>query len=156
MRNAAIAILLVFFFSLSAWSDESADGEAVWQLEEAYWRYVKSNDLANYRSLWNERFVGWPGFSDHPVGKEGIGEWIAPLHANPAETYDFQLTREAVRSFDDVVVVHYLVQDFMRSSESGDIIRYRDRYRITHTWQRNGDSWQIITGMSGAQASKDN
>ena len=63
---------------------------AVWQLEEAYWRYVKANDLDGYRTLWDERFVGWPGFAEHPVGKANI----------------------------------------------------------THTWQRRGDSWRIITGMS--------
>lgn len=156
MRDTAVAVLLTFLVSASAWADGAADETAVWQLEEAYWQYVKNNDLANYRTLWDERFVGWPGFSDKPVGKESIGAWIAPLHANAAETYDYQLTREAVRSFGDVVVVHYLVQDFMRSAESGDIIRQRDSYRITHTWQRNGDRWQIITGMSGAQASKSN
>ena len=156
MRDKAVAILLVFLLSTSAWADRAADEEAVWQLEEAYWQYVRNNDLANYRTLWDERFVGWPGFSDKPVGKESIGAWIAPLHANPAETYDYTLTRGAVRSFGEVVVVHYLVEDFMRSAESGEIIRQRDTYRITHTWQRNGDTWQIITGMSGAQASKSN
>ena len=156
MRDKAIAVLLVLLLSTSAWADGAADEEAVWQLEEAYWLYVRNNDLANYRILWDERFVGWPGFSDKPVGKERIGTWIAPLHANPAETYDFELTRHAVRSFGDVVVVHYLVQDFMRSAESGEIIRQRDTYRITHTWQKNGDTWKIITGMSGAQASKSN
>lgn len=156
MRDKAIAVLLVLLLSTSAWADGAADEEAVWQLEEAYWLYVRNNDLANYRILWDERFVGWPGFSDKPVGKERIGTWIAPLHANPAETYDFELTRHAVRSFGDVVVVHYLVQDFMRSAESGEIIRQRDTYRITHTWQKNEDTWKIITGMSGAQASKSN
>jgi ketosteroid isomerase-like protein len=156
MRDKAVVTLLLCLFSISAWADGAADEEAVWQLEEAYWLYVRNNDLANYRTLWDERFVGWPGFSDKPLGKESIGAWIAPLHGNPTETYDYQLTRAAVRSFGDVVVVHYLVQDFMRSAESGEIIRQRDTYRITHTWQRIGDGWKIITGMSGAQASKGN
>ena len=56
---------------------------AVWQLEEAYWRYVKANDLEGYRTLWDERFVGWPGFAEHPVGKANITDWIPPLHADP-------------------------------------------------------------------------
>ncbi len=156
MRDTTVAVLLTVMLSLSVWADGATDEEAVWQLEEAYWLHVRNNDLATYRTLWDERFVGWPGFSDKPVGKESIGAWIAPLHANPAETYDYELTRAAVRSFGDVVVVHYLVQDFMRSAENGAIIRQRDNYRITHTWQRRGDTWQIITGMSGAQASKSN
>jgi hypothetical protein len=156
MRDKAISILLMLVFAMSAWADGATDEEAVWQLEEAYWLYVKGNDLASYRTLWDERFVGWPGFSDTPLGKEKIGAWIAALHANPAEIYDYQLTRKAVRSFGDVVVVHYLVEDFMRSADSGEIIRQRDNYRITHTWQRRDNTWQIITGMSGAQASKSN
>jgi ketosteroid isomerase-like protein len=156
MRDTAVAILLTLLFSLSAWADGTTDEEAVWQLEENYWLYVKGNDLASYRALWDERFVGWPGFSDQPLGKENIGTWIAALHANPAEIYDYQLTRKAVRSFGDVVVVHYQVEDFVRSADSGEIIRQRDNYRITHTWQRRGNSWQIITGMSGMQASKSN
>ncbi len=156
MRDAAVALVLTLLLSLSAFADGATDEEAVWQLEEAYWLYVKGNDLASYRGLWDERFVGWPGFSDTPLGKENIGTWIAALHASPEETYDYRLTRKVVRSFGDVVVVHYLVQDFMRSADSGEIIRQRDTYRITHTWQRIGDSWKIITGMSGAQASKSN
>ncbi len=37
---------------------EATDEEAVWKLEEAYWAYVKSNNLVGYQSLWNEEFVG--------------------------------------------------------------------------------------------------
>jgi hypothetical protein len=127
---------------------------AVWQLEEAYWEYVKANDLEGYRTLWDERFVGWPGFSDSPVGKAEIADWIVPLHANPTERYDYELTRKAVKAFGDVVVAHYLVRDFFRDAVSGEVIRELDTYRITHTWQRRSNTWQIITGMSSAQAGK--
>ena len=154
MRTITVTVLLGFLLSVSACSDEAADEQAVWSLEEAYWVYVKNNDIEGYLTLWDERFVGWPGFSEAPIGKGNIGEWIAPLHENPAETYDYELTREAVRSFGDVVVVHYLVRDFMRSASTGEVVRQLDVYRITHTWQRRGDTWQIITGMSGAQDSK--
>lgn len=88
------------------------------------------------------------------MGKGSIHEWIVPLHENAAETYDYELTREAVRSFGDVVVVHYLVRDFFRSASTGEIVRRLDEYRITHTWQQRGNTWQIITGMSGAQVGK--
>jgi ketosteroid isomerase-like protein len=88
------------------------------------------------------------------VGKAEIADWIVPLHANPGERYDCELTKKAVRAFGDVVVVHYLVRDFFRDAESDRVVRELDTYRITHTWQRRGDTWQIITGMSGAQAGK--
>jgi len=79
---------------------------------------------------------------------------IVPLHANPKERYDYELTKKAVRAFCDVVVTHYLVRDFFRDAGSNEIVRELDTYRITHTWQRRNEKWQIITGMSGAQANK--
>ena len=131
-------------------ADLADDEQAVWELEEAYWQYVKRNDIPGYRSLWDEKFVGWPGFSKAPLGKENIAGWIAPLHVDSSEIYDYELTQEAVRSFGEVVVAHYLVRSFFRSSETGEIVRKRGVSRITHTWQRRGNTWQIITGMSGS------
>ena len=154
MRKSLLTIVLSLLVLAPLWSDNAADEKAVWNLEEAYWKYVKSNDIKGYRALWDENFVGWPGFSKDPVGKAGIGDWIAPLHKNPAEQYDYELTPKAVRSFGDVVVVHYLVHDFYRSPSTGEIVRQLDEYRITHTWRRKGESWQIITGMSSAQPGK--
>lgn len=154
MRPVITMLLLGLLVPIPAWSDPAADEAAVWKLEETYWEYVKSNDVEGYLTLWDDRFVGWPGFSDAPIGKERIHEWILPLHENRSETYDYELTREVVRSFGDVVVVHYLVRDFFRSRSTGEVVRQLDEYRITHTWQRRGIGWAIITGMSGAQAGK--
>ena len=154
MRKIFLTVLLLLFVSASLWSDNSADEKAVWSLEEAYWKYVKNNDVKGYVTLWDEHFIGWPGFSKEPMGKANISDWIGPLHKNPAEQYDYELTPKVARSFGDVVVVHYLVHDFYRSKSTGEIVRQLDQYRITHTWQRRGETWQIITGMSGAQSSK--
>ena len=154
MRKLLVLASFLLLSPAISFSDTDADVLAVWQLEEAYWEYVKTNDLEGYRTLWDERFVGWPGFSDDPVGKTEIADWIVPLHTNPNERYEYELTRKAVRAFGDVVVVHYLVRDFFRDAESGEMVREPDTYRITHTWQRRGDTWQIITGMSGAQTGK--
>jgi len=153
MRKILLTVLILFVSSC-LWSDNAADEKAVWSFEEAYWKYVKNNDVKDYVTLWDERFIGWPGFSKEPMGKANISDWIGPLHKNPAEQYDYELTPKAVRSFGDVVVVHYLVREFYRSKSTGKIVRQLDQYRITHTWQRRGETWQIITGMSGAQPSK--
>lgn len=149
-----LKIIFAGLLFITACADRRADEDEVWKLEEFYWLCVKNNNVDSYVKLWDERFVGWPGFSDSPVGKNEIAKWIAPLHQNPEESYDYELTKKAIRSFGDVVVVHYLVRDFMISKHDGNEIRPRDVYRITHTWQRNGDTWKIITGMSGAQGSK--
>ena len=154
MLKLLLALLITLFVSVPLWSDAVSDEKAVWNLEEAYWKYVKNNDVKGYLTLWDDRFIGWPGFSKEPMEKVHITDWIAPLHKDPAERYDYELTPKAIRSFGDVLVVHYLVRDFYRSASTGEIVRPLDEYRVTHTWQRKGKTWQIITGMSGAQAAK--
>ena len=155
LMRIIIAIILLSSLPVPlAWSDEAADEEAVWALEESYWVFVKNNDIDGYRTLWDEAFVGWPGFSKRPLGKEKIADWIPPLHDNPSEIYGYELTREAVRSFGDVVIAHYLVREYFRSAETGEMLKISDA-RITHTWQRRGDTWQIITGMSGTWVGED-
>lgn len=151
MRTITIAVILSLVLAPAAISAElNAEEKSVWELEEAYWVYVKNNDIDSYLTLWDERFVGWPGFSKTPMGKESITDWISPLHTDPARIYDYELTQMAVRSFGDIVVAHYLVQEFYRSAETGEIISEDVPYRITHTWRKRNGQWQIITGMSGS------
>jgi len=149
-----MALSVVLLFARMTYPDPKSDEQAVWQLEESYWEYVKNNDIENYRNLWDDQFVGWPRFSESPLGKEKIVDWIAPLHKNPDEVFDYELTRKAVRSFGDIVVVHYLVRAFMRSKDKMVEIKTMATTRITHTWRRTGKTWQIITGMSGLQPTK--
>ena len=157
MKVRFSVFVLTLFGSLTCWADElSADEQAVWDLENAYWEYVKSNDITGYRTLWDENFVGWPGFSRMALEKDVIHTWIPRLHANPAEKYDYTLTLNAVRSFGDVVVAHYLVKTTYSAADTGAKIRDGGTSRITHTWQRRGESWQIITGMSGTLISEEN
>lgn len=126
------------------------DEAAVWQLEEDYWEYVKEQDLDAYRSLWDERFVGWPSFIPQPLGKKNIADWIPPLHEDPAKVLDVELKRQAVRSFGDVAVAHYLVKTLHRHIKTGEVVDEEDWVRITHTWQRQGGTWKIVTGMSAS------
>jgi hypothetical protein len=149
MRTSNLLFLLLLPLTCLA-QELTPDEAAVWHLEEAYWQYVKANDLDGYRTLWDERFVGWPSVSPRPLGKANITDWIPPLHEDPARLYDFRLQKEAVRAFGDSVAVHYLVWYIWRDAETGAIVTEKDPLRITHTWQRRGDSWQIITGMSAA------
>ena len=149
MRSKMATVLLGCCIALSALAGETtADERTVWNLEQAYWVYVKNNDVDGYLTLWDARFVGWPGFSRTSMGKNNISGWLESLHNNPSRIYDYELTREAIRGFDDVVVVHYRVHGFYRSADTGEIVSARRTSRVTHTWQKHGISWQIITGMS--------
>jgi hypothetical protein len=61
-------ISLVILLATAAFGQDAAKDEAqVWSLEKAYWEYVKANDLARYRALWHEDFLGWPLVSPSPV-----------------------------------------------------------------------------------------
>ena len=143
-------LLLLLIVSPLAFAGPADDEAAVWQLEQDYWEYVKANDLDSYRALWDQRFVGWPGFSPHPLGKENISDWIPPLHEDPERELDIELKQEAVRSFGDIVVAHYLFKFIYRHPRTGEMIDEGNWGRITHTWQRRGDTWEIVTGMSAS------
>lgn len=150
MDRIKLLLIAMLIIPLSSLADKlNSDEQAVWQLEEAYWQYVMANDTKAYRSLWDDRFVGWPGFSRAPLGKASIHEWIAQYHDDDADYFDYELTIGSVRDYGDVVAAHYLVQYFMRSVETSEKIGNGVTSRITHTWQRRGDTWQIVSGMSG-------
>jgi len=146
----SLLLLSLMLPALCLADDLTSDEFAVWQLEETYWKYVKAGDLEAYRTLWDENFVGWPDWAEHPQGKAVIGDWIPPLHADPERLYDYRLQKEAVRAFGDSVATHYLVWDIWRDASTEAILEEEGPFRITHTWQRRGDSWQIITGMSAS------
>jgi len=122
--------------------------EAVWRLEEAYYRYVETNDPEGFRALFHEDIIGWPALDPVPIRKNRVGQWIAAVHENPAEVWRYELDRQAIEAFGDVVVVHYFLRDYFVSAESDEEIR-SEQFRISHTWKREGDSWQIISGMGG-------
>ena len=127
----------------------TTDEKAVWQLEEAYWRYVKAGDVDNYVKLWHDDFVGWPCHSKVPSDKGGIGTWVRDIRDN-RWGFSYRLEPLAVRTFDDVVVVHYAaeyVYDYGDGTTSGSGL-WR---KFVHAWKKAGDSWQIITGMCAAQ-----
>ena len=147
-----IALISVLFFASSFLNpvladDMNADEEAVWALEEAYWDYATNNDIKGYLTLWDEDFVGWPGFSPIPAAKQNIADWIVRHHKDPAVRHYFEITPMAVRSFGDIVAVHYIADAFRVDIASGHSEKIWIN-RITHTWKRTGNSWQIITGMS--------
>jgi ketosteroid isomerase-like protein len=109
----------------------------VWQGELNYYRYLKAKDLKGFMSLWDENFVGWPDFSELPQHKKDIETGLAAEFKDPAAEAlpASEPMPEAVQVFGDVATTFY----FWRTSAS--------TYRITHTWRKGPQGWQIIGGM---------
>ena len=67
--------------ALTGFAQQSADEQAVWKLEHSYWEYVKAQDVAGYKALWHENFVGWPSFSPQPLRKDHVADWMITYQA---------------------------------------------------------------------------
>jgi ketosteroid isomerase-like protein len=121
--------------------------QEIWNLENAYWEYVKANDLEKYRALWHEDFVGWPFISPEPVRKDHITDWITNNTSKGLKLRSYSIEQLAVRVTGDVAIDHYRIKANWADGNTGKVAR-TDALRVTHTWIRNNDTWQIIGGMS--------
>ena len=150
VAHALLAALPLLFLQSSGVTaqDFDKDESAVWALEYKYYEFAKDNDPDGYLTLFHEDVIGWPTLDHQPKGKDKVSQWIASVHADPNKIWDYEITQLATQSFGDVVVVHYLLREYFVSAATGGVIQ-SDRYRISHTWLRNGDTWQIISGMGG-------
>ena len=113
----------------------------MWKLEHTYWEDVKNFDVERYSALWHSDFVGWPQSSAAPVRKANITDRFT-WHKAKGEELEFKLEPAASHAFgDNLVVTHYWVTAAWvakgQTPKPG-------RSRITHTWMRTNDVWQII------------
>ena len=95
-RGMLKAIPFLLVLATAAFAQDSANEEAqVWNLEKAYWEYVKTNDLEKYRALWHENFLGWPFVSAAPVRKDHITDWITSNTSKGVklQSYSIRATR---------------------------------------------------------------
>jgi ketosteroid isomerase-like protein len=122
------------------------DQTQVWQLEKAYWEYVKANDLEKYRALWNENFLGWPFVSSAPVHKDHITDWITANTAKGIKLQSYSIEPLAIQVTGDVAIDHYRIKATWAKADGSEAKTERDR--ITHTWIRTNSTWQILGGMS--------
>jgi ketosteroid isomerase-like protein len=121
--------------------------EQIWNLEKAYWDYVKTNDLDKYRALWHDNFVGWPFVSPEPVRKDQITDWITNNTSKGLKLQSYSIEQLALRVTGDIAIDHYRIKVAWGKGDTGEGAR-TDAFRITHTWIRTGDTFQIIGGMS--------
>ena len=140
-------ITLFLALSATAFGQTSAKEEAqVWELEKAYWEYVKANDLEKYRALWHENFVGWPFVSSAPVRKDHITDWITANTSKGISLHSYSIEQLAIQGTGDIATNYYRI-NFTWANSAGAEVR-TDRMRIMHTWIRTHGTWQIVGGMS--------
>jgi ketosteroid isomerase-like protein len=125
----------------------AASVAAVWDLEEAYWKYVQAGDVSSYLTLWHDRFVGWPCLNAHPAAKDSIANWVRPIRDGHLH-FTSHLTREGAADFGDIVIVYYSIP-MLREYPDGRVADRDTTWKFTHTWRRDNDRWQIIGGMCG-------
>jgi len=121
----------------------SPEQAEVWQGELNFYRYLKAKDLKGFMSLWDEKFVGWPDFSELPQHKQDIEAGVAAEFKDPAAEAlpASEPVPEAVQVFGDVATTFYFWRIGGESAST---------YRITHTWRKGPQGWQIISGMGCA------
>src|SRR5216117_4358813 len=102
------AIPFLLAFAATAFAQYSAKEEAqVWNLEKAYWEYVKASELEKYRALWHEDFVGWPFVSSAPVRKDHITDWITANTSKGVKLQSYSIEELAIHVTGDVAINHY-------------------------------------------------
>jgi ketosteroid isomerase-like protein len=140
-------ISLFFVLTATAFAQNTAKDEAqIWKLEKAYWEYVKANDLEKYGALWHQNFLGWPFISSAPVHKDHITDWITANTSKGMKFHSYAIEQLAAQVTGDVAVDYYRISATWVDAPGAQV--RNDRLRITHTWIRAGDTWQIIGGMS--------
>ena len=140
---------LALFLALAAVAfaqNPARDETQVWNLEKAYWEYVKTNDLEKYRALWHEDFVGWPLISSAPVRKDHITDWMTANTSKGMKLQSYSLEQLAIKITGDIAIDHYRIK--MNWAKSDGTSMRTDTLRITHTWLGTGAAWQILGGMS--------
>src|SRR2546426_11810426 len=141
------AIRFVVVLAAAGFAQGAANDEAqIWSLEKAYWEYVKVNDLEKYRALWHEDFLGWPFINSAPVRKDHITDWITANTSKGIKLQSYSIEQLAIQVTGDIAINHYRIKAKWVTSHKAEA--RTDALRITHTWIRTNETWQIIGGMS--------
>lgn len=153
IRKLCLILFLIGLTRIAGGQDKphvvAADEERVWKLEQSYWEYVKALDVPGYKSLWHKDFVGWPSTATAPMGKDHIGDWVEENRVGQEKLQCYNLEHAGFTQAGDVAVAYYYLTEHWLD-KSGMTEKGQPRtIKVTHTWLRMGDSWQIIGGMAG-------
>jgi len=143
LTGGAAAVLLLTATMFAA--TRSADEEKVWTLEKAYWQYVQANDLKSYRALWRSDFLGWPLVSSEPLRKDHVTDWITTLTGEGLALKSYDVEEVAIQVSGNLATAAYRVRQTWVDKNG---TARTSVIRILHTWVRDGETWQIVSGMS--------
>ena len=130
LRFVVIAVLAVSSARTTR-AQVSEDEQALWKLEQDYWRYVQENDLAAYSTLWHEHFLGWPSVSPVPVHKDHITDWITAQTSKGLKFVSVDFKWAAIQVTGDIAVTCYW-RTFRWVDKDGNGRTHGTR--IMHTW----------------------
>ena len=125
--------------------DSAKHETQVWNLEKAYWEYVKANDVEKYRALWHDDFVAWPPLSSAPMRKNHVTDWLTENISKGIKLQSFSIEQLAIQVIRDVAIVHYRIKMVWAGPAQSE--SNTELLRVTHNWLRTKNSWQIIGGM---------
>src|SRR5438270_11880199 len=115
-------ILFLVALATASFGQNAANDQAeVWNLEKAYWEYVKSDDLEKYRALWHEDFVGWPFVSSAPVRKDHITDWITANTSKGVKLQSYSIEQLAIQVTGDVAINNYRIKANWATSETAKV-----------------------------------
>ena len=118
----------------------------VWNMEEAYWEYLKKGDLEGYMTLWHPDFIGWPRAYGQPVHRDSLWILIKSIMDNSKPgSLSYELKPYAVNVFGNIAIVFYTHSSEYENLD-GEEIQLTER--ITHTWMKHEGRWKIISGIS--------
>ena len=145
LRTCLVAVGILC--AATAFAQQSADEQAVWKLEHSYWEYVRAQDIVSYKALWHENFLGWPTYSAQAVRKDHITDWLTTYANRGSHLKSYSFHSTASQSTGNLVVVHYKIAMVWADSSE----EHSEKLRVTHTWLRGDQGWQIISGMSAGE-----
>jgi hypothetical protein len=140
---AALAAAWLFLAALPSSAQPTSQAlTAAWAGEDRYWATNLAGDVANYLTLFDEQFTGWPCSSVRPSNKADLRAQGSGLLA-PAKL-SVSLEDKAAGGAEDSVVVYYRARISQRAADGNTVTVLRD---FTHTWIRRSEGWRIIGGM---------
>jgi ketosteroid isomerase-like protein len=144
-RTFLIISALTLCAATQSIAQQTENEKAVWKLENAYWEYVKALDMDRYKAVWHENFVGWPYSSSQPARKDHITDWIKAHTDKGATLAWFELKPAESQATENLVVTHYWLTSLW-ADKAGHGEPFTTR--VTHTWIKTTNGWQIVGGMS--------
>jgi hypothetical protein len=149
-RICFLSILFVSILCIGATvalAQQSASEKAVWKLEQLRCHDLVAGDAAGLSSLLHPDELGWPAASPLPQHGDYFVREVRNNAAKGIQTTSCVVDPVASQAIQNVVVVHFRLT-MVRVGKDGS--RTEQHSRLTHTWIRTGNSWQIIGGMGAA------